>query len=1844
MRLVNGTDRCSGRVEIRHNDRWGAVCDDNWDIRDAQVVCRAMDCGSAQTAKSNAYFGRGEGEIWLDEVDCRGNETSLLHCNHPGLGENNCGHGEDAGVICSDIEAECTNTTGVTVQTCEGVSLSCAGNPLRLVNGTDRCSGRVEIRHNHQWGVCDDEWQLPNGDVVCRELGCGHAVSAPTSAHFGRGTGPIWLDNVKCTGQETTLTHCSHNTFGDHNCGHGEDAGVICSDMPQVRHSTCGKECSLSLRLVNGTDQCSGRVEIRHNDLWGTVCDDEWQLPNGDVVCRELGCGHAVSAPTSAHFGRGTGPIWLDNVKCTGQETTLTQCSHNNFGDHNCGHGEDAGVICSEHKKSITKETLPMLTRAACWCRRQSGNPLRLVNGTDRCSGRVEIRHNHQWGTVCDDEWQLPNGDVVCRELGCGHAVSAPTSAHFGRGTGPIWLDNVKCTGQETTLTHCSHNTFGDHNCGHGEDAGVICSGNLLRLVNGTNRCSGRVEIRHNDQWGTVCDDNWDIRDAQVVCRAMDCGSAQTAKSNAYFGQGKGDIWLDEVDCRGNETSLLHCNHARLGHNNCGHGEDAGVICSGIRHVKVFLFHVQVRHSTCGKECSMPLRLINGTYRCSGRVEIRHNDRWGTVCDDNWDIRDAQVVCRAMDCGSAQTAKSNAYFGQGKGDIWLDDVDCQGNETSLLHCNHTRLGKNNCGHGEDAGVICSDIQSDYSFWNTKRASLKKPYLCNPLRLVNGTGRCSGRVEIQHNDLWGTVCDDEWQLPNGDVVCRELGCGHAVSAPTSAHFGRGTGPIWLDNVKCTGQETTLTQCSHNNFGDHNCGHGEDAGVICSDYSFWNTKRASLKKHLPMLTRELSSGNPLRLVNGTNRCSGRVEIQHNDLWGTVCDDEWQLPNGDVVCRELGCGHAVSAPTSAHFGRATGPIWLDNVKCTGQEATLTQCSHNNFGDHNCGHGEDAGVICSVTPHIEVECTNTTGVTVQTCEGVSLSCAGNPLRLVNGTDRCSGRVEIRHNDLWGTVCDDEWQLPNAVVVCRELGCGHAVSAPTSAHFGRGTGPIWLDNVKCTGQETTLTQCPHNTFGDHNCGHGEDAGVICSASRRSEVTLRDDTDERSAAVFDGREKCDKVRLTGGSRCSGRVEIYHQDSWGTVCDDRWNLPNADVVCREVKCGTALEAKKSAFFGEGKDRIWLDDVQCSGQELSILKCAHREFGENNCGHGEDAGVICSGKEYKKSITKETLPMLTCAACWSSPPLRLVNGTDRCSGRVEIRHNDRWGTVCDDKWDIRDAQVVCRAMDCGSAQTAKSNAYFGQGEGDIWLDDVDCRGNETSLLHCNHPGLGKNNCGHGEDAGVICSGWSTAPTNALAEWRSGTTTGGVRSGNPLRLINGTDRCSGRVEIRHNDQWGVCDDEWQLPNGDVVCRELGCGHAVSAPTSAHFGRGTGPIWLDNVKCTGQETTLTQCPHNTFGDHNCGHDEDAGVICSGETLQHVAKSVCRVQTNLFLMRQSDFSYNPLRLVNGTDRCSGRVEIRHNDRWGTVCDDNWDIMDAQVVCRAMDCGSAKTAKSNAYFGQGEGDIWLDDVDCQGNEMSLLHCNHPGLGKNNCGHGEDAGVICSGWSTAPTDALAEWRSGTTTGGGRSVMMSGSCPMATCHAVSAPTSAHFGRGTGPIWLDNVSGFTDLLLILKWNVQIQLELQFRHVKVFLFHVQVRHSTCGKERMQSANKSFFMRQSDYSFWNTKRASLKKHCLCNPLRLVNGTDRCSGRVEIRHNDLWGTVCDDEWQLPNAVVVCRELGCGHAVSAPTSAHFGRGTGPIWLDNVKCTGQETTLTHCPHNNFGDHNCGHDEDAGVICSG
>lgn len=101
--------------------------------------------------------------------------------------------------------------------------------------------------------------------------------------------------------------------------------------------------------------------------------------------------------------------------------------------------------------------------------------------------------------------------------------------------------------------------------------------------------------------------------------------------------------------------------------------------------------------------------------------------------------------------------------------------------------------------------------------------------------------------------------------------------------------------------------------------------------------------------------------------------------------------------------------------------------------------------------------------------------------------------MRLAAGPGRCAGRVELFQAGEWGTVCDDGWDLRDAQVVCRQLGCGHALGAPGAAHFGAGAGRIWMDELACEGHEAALWRCPSRGWGRHDCSHKEDAGVLCS-------------------------------------------------------------------------------------------------------------------------------------------------------------------------------------------------------------------------------------------------------------------------------------------------------------------------------------------------------------------------------------------------------------------------------------------------------------------------------------------------------------------------------------------------------------------------------------------------------------------------------------------------------------------------------------------------------------------------------------------------------------------------------
>ena len=107
-------------------------------------------------------------------------------------------------------------------------------------------------------------------------------TTAATALSLGFSNAPprIWLDEVMCTGSETRLIDCPANPLGQHDCTHREDAGVRCTG---VTFCTQG-----AIRLEGGTD-IEGRLEICNNNIWGTVCEDDFDATNARVACAQLG-------------------------------------------------------------------------------------------------------------------------------------------------------------------------------------------------------------------------------------------------------------------------------------------------------------------------------------------------------------------------------------------------------------------------------------------------------------------------------------------------------------------------------------------------------------------------------------------------------------------------------------------------------------------------------------------------------------------------------------------------------------------------------------------------------------------------------------------------------------------------------------------------------------------------------------------------------------------------------------------------------------------------------------------------------------------------------------------------------------------------------------------------------------------------------------------------------------------------------------------------------------------------------------------------------------------------------------------------------------------------------------------------------------------------------------------------------------------------------------------------------------------------------------------------------------------------------------------------------------------
>ncbi|XP_049334607.1 scavenger receptor cysteine-rich type 1 protein M130 isoform X12 [Astyanax mexicanus] len=479
---------------------------------------------------------------------------------------------------------------------------------------------------------------------------------------------------------------------------------------------------------------------------------------------------------------------------------------------------------------------------------------------------------------------------------------------------------------------------------------------------------------------------------------------------------------------------------------------------------------------------------------------------------------------------------------------------------------------------------------------------------------------------------------------------------------------------MSHVKCTGSESTLKHCGSLGWGEHSCNHNMDIELTCSG--------SSLASH--------EGG--VRLSGGME-CEGEVEVFFRQEWRRVLLDSWSESEASVVCRQLGCGSVLNTSSSSSSSPEHSYVCVTGFNCSGSEAHLRNCSSSQ------------AVNCSSTEQIYI-----------TCSGYSF------IRLVGSGGDCAGRLEVFHSGSWGTVSDELWDIEDAQVVCRQLQCGVALSAPVPARFGSGTGPIWLNEVECEGNEASMWNCRYQLCGEDECGHKDDVGVVCSEYK-------------------------EIRLTEG--CEGNLEVFYNGTWGNVCNNGMDVETMGLICRELNCGRFKTERATKARVESAPN-WLDDVKCRKHDSTLFHCPSSSWSQNSCDRSSEVTHITSSGE-KKQLAFENLQKFFLfpnqGQCSNYMPIRLRGGEEICSGRLEVYHNAEWGSVCADLWDIRDAQVVCRQLGCGPALSANRRAADGSGGGTIWMNRVKCRGNEIHLWDCPHSLKIHTGCSH--SAGVTCA---------------------------------------------------------------------------------------------------------------------------------------------------------------------------------------------------------------------------------------------------------------------------------------------------------------------------------------------------------------------------------------------------------------------------------------------------------------------------------------------------------------
>ena len=492
-----------GRVEVYRSRAWITVCDQTFDFREASVVCRELGLGSAIKAVKRAAYGRGFGRVWTDILNCSGREKSIFDCPLKKRSFSSlCYHGNDVGVMCAGpITKQLSNRC---VKTCSpgwfkndntDVCDSCALQCLECLGTSSRCTKCAApkfLRENTCVDKCmpDEYGFIPTRE--CRKCDTSICVTCSDGSNDKNCTSckePKALKNGKCedscgpsmfTKQGRCVEDCGvamYKNVGNFSCLPCPSECITCEYSSAKKKPVCTvcnppkiyddtkKECvvncssgqfsvpsvnltltaSPTVRLSKGRDYLEGLLEVYHNGVWGTVCDDGWDSAEVTVVCRELRLGKAKTGVSLSHIPKGTGTLWLDDVFCVGNEDSLLKCRHRPWGQSNCQHNEDVVLRCTGPGVQTCKNACPDGFFA------QGNTCLECNASCSTCSGAADTctkcapgfyKKNNTCVKDCGIGYYL---DTICKRCDRGCADCEVMATNCTSCSEPFYREGTKC-------------------------------------------------------------------------------------------------------------------------------------------------------------------------------------------------------------------------------------------------------------------------------------------------------------------------------------------------------------------------------------------------------------------------------------------------------------------------------------------------------------------------------------------------------------------------------------------------------------------------------------------------------------------------------------------------------------------------------------------------------------------------------------------------------------------------------------------------------------------------------------------------------------------------------------------------------------------------------------------------------------------------------------------------------------------------------------------------------------------------------------------------------------------------------------------------------------------------------------------------------------------------------------------------------------------------------------------------------------------------------------------------------------------------------------------------------